>query len=204
MSKDKENKKETKEEKKENLEVEKLQKLVDDFRTKFENAEKKFEEADKEKDEWKNRYYGAYADMSNLRKQVERENDDFKKYASKSLIEELLPIIDNFDLALKNEPKDETIKKYLEGFKMIHNKLICTLQGLHVVIIDPKPGDEYDPNCMQAYSTVEGEENNKIAETFTKGYKLYDHLLRPAGVIVTLKAEKNINVTTDSTESEHK
>lgn len=190
-----------------NEEIEKLNKLVEELRAKFEKAEKNFEDADKDREEWKNKYYGAYADMANLRKQVEKEANDFKKYAAKSLLEELLPIIDTFDLALKNEPKDENIRKYLQGFQMIHNKLLNTLQNVHVTIIDPKVGDDYNPNCMQAYSTVEGEEDNKIAEVFTKGYMLYEHLLRPAGVIVTIKAAPKAteNVSTDSKEeSENK
>lgn len=157
---------------------------------KCEEYQSKFEEADKNADEWKNKYFQAYADMSNTRKQVERENADFKKYAQQSLIEELLPALDGFDMALKNEPKDETVKKYLQGFVMIHGKLITALKQQHVELIDPKVGDDYDPNTMQAFSTVEGEEDNKIADIFTKGYKLYDHLLRPAGVIVTKKKEE--------------
>ena len=185
--------------------VTELNKLVEELRSKFETAEKNFEEADKDREEWKNKYYGAYADMANLRKQVEKENADFKKYACQSLIEELIPVLDSFDLALKNEPADEKIKNYLQGFQMIHNKLLNTLQNVHVTIVDPKVGDEYDPNCMQAYSTAEGEEDNKVAEVFTKGYMLYEHLIRPAGVIVSLKAQKEENVSSDSTEeSENK
>lgn len=185
--------------------VTELNKLVEELRSKFETAEKNFEEADKDREEWKNKYYGAYADMANLRKQVEKENADFKKYACQSLIEELIPVLDSFDLALKNEPADEKIKNYLQAFQMIHNKLLNTLQNVHVTIVDPKVGDEYDPNCMQAYSTTEGEEDNKVAEVFTKGYMLYEHLIRPAGVIVSLKAQKEENVSSDSTEeSENK
>ena len=89
--------------------VTELNKLVEELRSKFETAEKNFEEADKDREEWKNKYYGAYADMANLRKQVEKENADFKKYACQSLIEELIPVLDSFDLAFKNEPPDERI-----------------------------------------------------------------------------------------------
>ena len=169
--------------------IELYEKQLDDLRKKATDYQKKFEEADRNADVWKNKYYQAYADMSNTRKQVEKETADFKKYAQQSLIEELLPALDGFDMALKNEPKDEVVKKYLQGFIMIRTKLISALSSQHVEVIDPKIGDEYDPNTMQAFSTVEGEEDNKVAEVFTKGYRMYDHLLRPCGVIVTKKKE---------------
>ena len=86
---------------------------------------------------------------------------------------------------------------------MIHKKLLYTLKQLSVVIIDPEIGSEYNPHEMQAYSTIDGEEDNKVAEVFTKGYRLHDHLLRPAGVIVTQKKQeekKEEKVSNDSKE----
>ena len=161
---------------------------VDELKAKLAAAEKRFEAADKEKDDWKNKYYGAYADMANTRKQVEKENAEFKKYAVQSVIKEIVPVLDSFDLALKNEPKDENLKKYLEGFNMIHSKLLNSLKQLGVEIIIPQKGEEYNPNKMEAFSTVDGDEDNRVAEVFLKGYKLHDHLIRPAGVIITKKA----------------
>ncbi len=195
-------KKELKEEKKK---LELYEKQLDDLKVKLLEAQKKaedyqakFEAADKQADDWKNKYFQAFADMSNTRKQVERETADFKKYAKQSLIEEMLPALDGFDMALKNEPKDEIVKKYLQGFVMIHSKFLSVLKDQSVEIINPQKGDDYDPNTMQAFSTVDGEEDNKIADVFTKGYKLFDHLIRPAGVIVTKKKEDNTIPVTDN------
>jgi molecular chaperone GrpE len=200
--------------------LELYEKQLDDLKVKVLEAQKKaedyqakFEAADRQADDWKNKYFQAFADMSNTRKQVERETADFKKYAKQSLIEEMLPALDGFDMALKNEPKDEIVKKYLQGFVMIHSKFLSVLKDQNVEIIDPKKGDEYDPNTMQAFSTVDGEEDNKIADVFTKGYKLFDHLIRPAGVIVTKKKEEdntipvtdnNAKAATDSSKEESK
>lgn len=176
--------------------VELYEKQLDELKSKVtaqqekvDEYQKKFEEADRNADDWKNKYFQVFADISNTRKQVEKETSDFKKYAKQSLIEELIPALDGFDMALKNEPKDEVVKKYLQGFIMIHNKFIGVLEEQHVEVISPKVGDDYDPNIMQAFSTIEGEEDNKIADIYTKGYKMFDHLLRPAGVIVTKKKE---------------
>lgn len=179
-----------KQESSEEKKIKELEAEVGKLKGKLDENQKKFEEADKKADEWKNKYYQAYADMANTRKQVEKETSDFKKYAKQSLIEEMIPALDGFDMALKNEPKDDVIKNYLKGFDMIHSKLLAVLEQQSVTIVNPKIGEDYNPSTMQAFSTVEGEEDNKVAEVFTKGYKMYEHLLRPAGVIVTKKKEK--------------
>lgn len=199
-----EKKKETKAESKPSENEKKLQEEVEKLKKEVLEKERSFEEADKKADEWKNKYYEAYADMANTRKQVEREASDYKKYAQQSLIEELIPTLDSFDMALKNEPKDENLKKYLEGFQMIHSKLLYALKQNHIEIIDPKVGEAYDASFMQAFSTVPGKEDNKVAEVFTKGYKLYDHLLRPAGVIITKKEEDKPEEKKEDVKSDEK
>lgn len=206
---EKEEKKEDKSQEDKPSELDLLKKENEELKKKALGFQKQFEEADKEKDFWKNRYYEAYADMANLRKQVQKECDDAKRYAAKSIIEELIPTFDSFDFALKGKPTDPKIQQYVQGFEMIHSKMLNTLSQLGVTIIDPKVGEEYDPHKMQAFSTVEGEEDNKVAEIYCKGYLLHEHLLRPAGVIVTAKKaeEKKEEVKEekkDSEESENK
>lgn len=171
--------------------VNRLKQENEELKKKADSYQKQFEEADKEKDSWKNKYYEAYADRANTRKQIEKENEDFKKYAQKSLIEELIPTLDSFDRSLRATPKDDATKRYKEGFQRIHNKLLNSLKQAHVEIIDPKVGDEYNPHTRMALSTVEADDGNKVAEVYRKGYQLYDHLLRAASVVTTVKkAEK--------------
>lgn len=201
----KEEKKAEKAEEKKPSEIDLLKKEIDELKKKVQESQSLYEKTDKEKDDWKNKYYEAYADMANLRKQVQKECDDAKRYASKSFVEELIPTLDSFDFALKNPSDDPKIKQYVQGFEMIHSKMINTLTQLGVSIISPEIGSEYDPHKMQAFSTVDGEEDNKIAEVYCKGYALHEHLLRPAGVIVTAKAaEKKEDTVEDSKESEKK
>lgn len=201
----KEDKKPEKTEEKKPSEIDLLKKEIDELKKKVQESQSLYEKADKEKDDWKNKYYEAYADMANLRKQVQKECDDAKRYASKSFVEELIPTLDSFDFALKNPSDDPKIKQYVQGFEMIHSKMINTLTQLGVSIIAPEIGSEYDPHKMQAFSTVDGEEDNKIAEVYCKGYALHEHLLRPAGVIVTAKVvEKKKDTVEDSKESEKK
>lgn len=165
-----------------------LLKENEELRKKFHEAEEKFEAADKERENFKNKYYEVYADMANMRKQLEKEADDFKRYANQDFIKEMIPSLDAFDMALKKIPEDEALKKYLEGFQMIHKKLLLVLKNAGVEIIDPKKGDEFDSNYMEAFQSIDGEEDNKVVDSFVKGYKLKDHLLRAAGVVISKKA----------------
>lgn len=185
----KELKAEKKEEKKALKQVEELEEKNRELLDKITELNKKYEETDKEKDLWKNKYYQAYADLSNTRKQIEKEGQEFKDYANKSLITELIPVLDSFDMAFKTEPEDEKIKNYLIGFKMIYSKLLEFLDKMHVEVISPEIGADYNPHLMEALSVIPGEEDNKIKEVFYKGYKLHSSLLRAASVLITKKQE---------------
>lgn len=200
----KELKQEKKEEKKALKKVDELEKEVSDLKEKNKEYQSKFELADKEKDDWKNKYYEAYANLSNTRRQIEKEGDEFKKYANKNLLTEFIPVLDSFDMAFKTEPKDPAIKNYLVGFKMIHSKLLEFLAKMNVEVISPNVGDDYDPHKMEALSTVEGDEDNKVAEVYYKGYKLHDSLLRASSVVITKKkvSSSNENQTSSSKDDE--
>lgn len=189
----KELKAEKKEEKKCQKKIEELDEEIKALNDKVKDYQSKFELAEKDKDEWKNKYYEAYANLSNTRRQIEKEGEDFKKYANKSLLTEFIPVLDSFDMAFKTEPKDPAIKNYLVGFKMIHSKLLEFLNKMNVEVISPNIGDEYDPHKMEALSTVEGDEDNKVAEVYYKGYKLHDSLLRASSVVITKKKESSSN-----------
>ena len=182
-----EKKESKKEEKRDREEIEKLKKQVDELTKNYESLLKSKKEKEKAAKDWENKYYTVYADMANTRKQVEKENQDFKKYAISTAVQELIPVLDSFDMALKNEPTDEKIKNYVAGFKMIHSKFLNSLKQLGIEIINPQIGDAFDPHSMEAFSTVDGEEDNLVAETFLKGYRLHEHLLRSAGVVITKK-----------------
>lgn len=167
-----------------------LKKENEALKEKFQNAEKNFENADKEVKKYKNKYLEAYADMQNVRRMVEKEANDFKEHAIENFVKELIPSLDAFDMALKKKPEDEAVKKYIEGFEMIHRKLLNSLRQCQVEIVEPQIGEEYNPQHMNAFSTIPGKEDNKVVDVFVKGYKLKGHLLRPAGVIISAKQEE--------------
>lgn len=155
-------------------------------KAKFERLESDLEKARNEVNHWKNEYYRAYADTQNLRKSLEKDHQEAMKYRSEGFIEDLLPVLDSFHMALANEPNDSALKNYLVGFQYIYRNLVSVLESEGVKEIEPKLGDKFDPQTMNAVeiSPADGEEN-LVTKVITKGYKLHDRLIRPVNVVVT-------------------
>ena len=138
---------------------------------------------------WKNMYYKAYADMENLRKDIEKDHRNALKYRAEGFIDELLPVLDGFHMALQNEPTDPVLKNYLIGFQYIYKNLVSVLENEGVTEFAPKQGEKFNPDYMQAIDTAEcDQEPNTVVRVMTNGYKLHDHLVRPAmGVVAKAK-----------------
>ena len=135
---------------------------------------------------WKNQYYQAYADMANLRKDIEKDHREALKYRLESFVDKIVGILDAFDMAFKVEATSPELKNYLTGFQYVHNTLLNVLNEEGVVTIEPKIGDKFDVNTMHAVETVEDEGEENIVKGITlKGYKLHDHLIRAAMVVVS-------------------
>ena len=155
---------------------------------------------------WKNEYYRAYADMQNLRKDVEKDHREAIKYRAIGFVENLLPILDGFHMALKAEATTEEMKNFLVGFQFIYRNLVSVLESEGVSEIAPKVGDEFDPNVMQAIETVydENAKPNKVLKVNVNGYKLHERLVRPSIVVVSTnkkdepKQEENNNPEMDA------
>lgn len=129
----------------------------------------------------------AQAEMLNYRKRKDDELSQRLKYANEDLITSLLPIIDNFERAIKLDDNDLTdeLSKFLSGFKMIYGNLVNILNNSEVNEIEAD-GLEFDPNVHQAVLT-EKDENKPagvILEVLQKGYKYKDKVIRPAMVKV--------------------
>lgn len=153
------------------------------------------EELDKAKadrDYWKNMYYKAYADMENLRKDIEKDHKNALKYRAEGFIDELLPILDGFHMALQKEPEDPILKNYLVGFQYIYKNLVSVLESEGVTEFAPKQGEKFNPSYMQALEAVDSDqEPNTVIKVMTNGYKLHEHLVRPAIVIVAKAKQDN-------------
>ena len=139
-------------------------------------------------DDYIDRIKRLQADYDNYRKRTIKEHLEHIKRANKDLISKLLPIIDNFELALDAGLKLEKDDDFYRGIKMIHDKLIEVLEKENVIVIDPV-GEEFDPKVCEAAVTeaVEEVDEGKVLEVLRKGYMIDDFVIRPAVVKVCKK-----------------
>ena len=133
-----------------------------------------------------NNYYKAYADAQNLKKRLQNEADQVRKYRIQGFASEVLPIFDNLERALNQKVEDEAIKNYLKGFEMIYQQLINALSKEGVKEIEAL-NQPFDPNFHQALmqEAVEGVESGMVIEVLQKGYMLKDRVLRATLVKVS-------------------
>ena len=135
---------------------------------------------------WKNEYYRAYADTQNLRKSLEKEHSDIIKYRVMGFIEDLLPVLDSFHMALANEPTSQELKNYLVGFQFVYRNLVNVLENEGVKEISPNVGDKFSDKTMNAVDvTVQEGEENLVTKVYAKGYELHGRLIRPVQVSVS-------------------
>lgn len=134
----------------------------------------------------KNAYFKAYADADNMKKRLQVEADNVRKYRIQSFASEVLPVLDSLERALDVKVDDQNIKNYVKGFEMIYTQLKAILEREGVTEIDAlnKP---FDPNFHNALmqESVEGIESGMVIEVLQKGYMLKDRVLRATLVKVS-------------------
>ena len=123
------------------------------------------------------------ADFDNFRKRAQREKDEARQFANQGLLEKLLPVLDNFEMALTAvKDADPSVR---DGVQMILDQLLGVLKESGVETVDAM-GQPFDPNLHEALSqeeTTEVEEGT-VVQQVQRGYKLNDRLVRPARVVV--------------------
>ena len=141
------------------------------------------DELRKERDGLHDRLLRQAAEFDNYRKRVERERRDTAQYAATEFLQDLLPVVDDFERALQTDaPGSES---YRQGLEIIHRGLMDMLRKRGVTPIDAV-GTDFDPQLHQAVSYEEDSErrDGEVTEEFRRGYRLGDKLLRPAMVKV--------------------
>jgi molecular chaperone GrpE len=138
-------------------------------------------------DENHERYMRAQADFDNFRRRSRLEKEDFAKYASVKLIEQLLPIVDNFERALAASRQAKDLDALLKGIEMTAKQLDQVLEQEGLKAIETV-GEPFNPEFHQAIMQVESEahEEGIIVEEIQKGYILKDKVIRPAMVKVSM------------------
>jgi molecular chaperone GrpE len=135
--------------------------------------------------ELQDRVLRRQADYENLRRRVERERSEFTQYAAMELVRDLLPVLDDFERALRVETAD---KEYVKGIELKYNRFFETLKKLGLEPIETA-GKPFDPNVHQAIDKVESEdaEDNTILHEHQRGYNFKGKLLRPSMVRVAVR-----------------
>jgi molecular chaperone GrpE len=147
-------------------------------------TQREMEELKQEKDELYDRLLRVQAEYDNFKKRTQKEKESDRKYRSKDLVEELLPVLDNFERALQVEATDET-KGLIDGITMVYNQFQDALKSQGVEVIEAE-GKEFDPNIHHAVMQADEDEldPNIVVEELQKGYMLKDKVVRPAMVKV--------------------
>ena len=128
----------------------------------------------------------AQADFDNFRRRTRQEKEEFAKYASLKLVEQLLPVVDNFDRALAVGRDSKDYDALLKGVDMIFRQLDQVLANEGLKAMDAV-GQPFNPEFHQAIMQVESDEHEEgiVVEEVQKGYMLKDKVLRPAMVKVS-------------------
>jgi molecular chaperone GrpE len=124
----------------------------------------------------------AQADFSNYRRRLEQDRDEAIKYAQSGLILKLLPVLDDFGLAMKAVPLDQENQPWVEGIRGIARKLLSILESQGISEIKAQ-GEFFDPCLHEAIMQVPGIEGIVVQE-LQKGYRLQERVLRPSRVAV--------------------
>ena len=138
-----------------------------------------------EKAESDDRLLRALAEFDNARRRFERDRSEYLQFAATDLVREVLPVLDDFERALKTETAD---REYAKGVELIHQRLSEILRRMGLEPIETA-GKRFDPNQHQAVQRVETEdaEDQAILDEFQKGYNFRGKLLRPAMVRVAVR-----------------
>ena len=152
---------------------------------KKQKADKK-QDALKEKiDELEDKVKRQMAEFDNFRKRTEKEKTAMFETGARSVIEKILPVVDNFERGFSSIPEEEKGTSFAAGMEMVYKQLMTELEKMDVKPI-PAVGEEFDPNLHNAVMQVESEEyeTGVIAQELQKGYTYRGTVVRPSMVAV--------------------
>ena len=133
----------------------------------------------------------ALADYDNLKKDLVREKDQMRKHEREDLAHQLIPVLDNFDQALKFQPNDleDDARNWLQGILHIRTQLEDVLKGIGVEAFGAE-GESFDPNLHEAGSekSEEDQDDETILTVNQRGWKLGEKVIRPANVVINNKS----------------
>ena len=136
-------------------------------------------------DELEDRVKRQMAEFENFRKRTEKEKTMMFETGAKSVVEKILPVVDNFERGLATIPEEDADSAFASGMKMIYKQMMDELDKLGVKPIEAV-GQEFDPNFHNAVMQVESEEyeSGVVAQELLKGYMYHETVVRHSMVAV--------------------
>lgn len=181
-----EDKNSKKESKKQGRQKEKAEKK--EIKKEAEEAQNEVEDLREELAEAKDKYLRIYSEFENFRRRTSKERIELIGTASREVIEELLPVIDDFERALKAREENNEEDG---GVELIYNKLKKILEGKGLKKMEIKPGDEFNDEYHEAITQIPAPEEKlagKIVDVVEPGYFLNEKVIRFAKVVMGAKS----------------
>ena len=152
---------------------------------KKDKKDQKIEELTAKVEELNDRLLRSMAEFDNFRKRTEKEKSQMFEVGAKSVVEKILPTIDNFERGLASVPEESRSDAFVEGMDRIYKQFLSSLEEIGVKPIDAV-GKEFDPNLHNAVMHEENEEfgENTVSEELQKGYMYRDSVVRHSMVKV--------------------
>lgn len=155
-----------------------------------------------ERDRYLDQLQRERADFANFRRRVDQERALARQLASRDILAQLLPVMDDFDRALGSVPPEHADSGWVTGTAMVGKKLAGILERSGVERLESL-GQRFDPSMHEAVATEPGSSGEYIVEVYQEGYRLGQSLLRPAmvktGDVVVEHQEKSDHQEEDST-----
>ena len=141
----------------------------------------------RQRDELFERLARLTAEYQNSRRRLEADKEQSLQFANSSLIQSLIPVIDNFERALAVDPTKSDAASILKGLQVVHDQWLDVLKRQNVEIIAPEPGSPFDPKQHQAliHDNSDKYKEPTVTQLLVKGYALHGRTLRPASVAVS-------------------
>ena len=154
------------------------------------NLNKEKDQLEKDAADAKDQSLRSLAELENVKRRKEQEKVDAIKFGNERLINDLLPILDAFDLAMGQSAvsESEEVKAVITGFEMIQKQIAQFLEKIGVEKIESLD-QPFDPNLHQGISQEShpDKDENTVVKEMQPGYKLNDRVIRPAMVVVSTK-----------------
>lgn len=156
------------------------------------DQEKVIEDLQQKSGEYLDGWKRCQADFENYKKLQAEKQSEMVKYACSSVVLQVIPVLDNFHASTDHVPEDQKNNAWVTGIMYIQKQLETVLSDNGVEAIEPKVGDDFDPNMHEAVGDSNNSDENpneadgagKIKKVVLKGYKMGERVIRAARVVV--------------------